>query len=532
MVVENDQLQIKEAFDESVKKESVFDELSNIYDNSASKLFEGEQLDDYHKNIYTILIRILDASLRTGAIDKLESDIKNVKLRYFKCNFASHAVIMKIQEAQYVLMCKYLEKNCIEKAKDMCEGFDESMETYIIERIKNKIPNVVEYENYYAAMLKIDISERMNIEVNKLKFWEGIYNVEHPESFYKLPKEWQSETSLVLKDKSLAKFYRSTYSYFGFIKFFKIRFDPRSDRYKMNLSDVQKLREYVLRPRVIKNIRIIFEEGIEDVHLDLNNVNENCEFSVKLPTTAKTIGGNLFRGSCNISYVDLSNTKIKSIDDATFFNSNLRRIKTPNTLKLIGKNAFANCKDLKDIDLSNTSVKKISRNAFYNSGIKKIKLSNELSTIDIEAFSKCKNLRKLDLTNTSISKVDSGFISDSGVETIKLPNSIDTISFSAFSDCNKLREVDLSNTKVKKIDSYAFFNSNIQNIKLPSTIRKIEYEAFANCKNLRKIDLSNTDLNEVAAYAFYGSGIREVNLPDDDVVIDQTAFVECNKLRK
>ena len=259
MVADNDQLQIKEAYDDKTNTSSIFDEFSNIYDNSASKLFEGEQLDDYHKNIYTILIRILDASIKSGSIEKMETDIKNVKLRYIRCNFASHAVIMKIQEAQYILMCKYLEKNCIEKAKDMCENFDESMETYIIDRIKNKVPNVVEYDNYYAAMLKIDISERMKIEVTKLKFWEGIYNIEYPASFYKLPKEWQTETSLVLKDKSLAKFYRSTYSYFGFIKFFKIRFDPRSDRYKMNLSDVQKLREYVLRPRVIKNIRIIFE---------------------------------------------------------------------------------------------------------------------------------------------------------------------------------------------------------------------------------------------------------------------------------
>lgn len=532
MVVENDQLQIKEAFDEDINKEPLFDEMSNIYDNSASELFEGEKLDDYHKNIYTMLIRILDASIKICNIDRLESDVRNVKVRYFRCNFSSHAVIMKLQEAQYLLMCKYLERNYIEKAKDLCERFDESMEDYIVDRVKTQVPNVVQNDNYYAAMLKIDICERTNIEVNKLKFWEGIFNIEHPESFYKLPKEWQEETALVVKDKSLAKFYKSSYNYFGFLKVFKIRFDPRSEKYKMNLSDVQKLREYVLKPRVIKNIWIIFEEGIENVHLDLNYVNEEIEFSVRLPKTARAIGGTLFRGSANISYVDLSNTRIRTIDESTFLNSNIKRIKTPNSLVIIGDNAFANCQDLKKIDLSKTKVRKISKNAFYNSGIKNIKLSSELNAIDLEAFSKCRNLKKLDLAKTNVSKLDSGVISKSGVEEIKLPSSIDTLSFSAFSDCDKLREVDLSNTKVRKIGAYAFFNSNVQSVKLPPTINKIEYEAFANCKNLRKIDLSNTDVKEVCAYAFYGSGLREVSLPDEEVSIDGTAFVECNKLRK
>ena len=180
MVVENEQLQIKEAFDESINKKPVIDELANIYDNSASDLFEGEQLDDYHKNIYTILIRILDASINLGNVEKLEADIKNVKIRYSRCNFASHAVIMKIQEAQYILMCKYLERNDIEKAKDLCERFDENMEDYIVDRVKCQVPNVVQNNNFYAAMLKIDICERTNIEVNKLKFWEGIFNIEFP----------------------------------------------------------------------------------------------------------------------------------------------------------------------------------------------------------------------------------------------------------------------------------------------------------------------------------------------------------------
>ena len=531
MEEENKDITIKEYEEPITQEVNDFDE-DNIYNNKNSKLFDGEELDDYHKNMFAMLIKVLDASIQKDSTERLEIDLADVKVRYNKCNVFSNAVTSKIQEASYILMCKYLETNNIEKAKDFCENFDSDMEEYIVNRIRMDIPNVVEYENYYAAMLKIDISERVNIEVNSLKFWEGILNIEKPALNYRLPIEWQPDTtSLVVKPKGFLGLYRNSYNYFGFIKVFKIRYSPRSAKNKMNLSDVQKLREYLIKPRVTKHIRIIFEEGIENVYLDLENVNMFCDFSVKLPSTAKTIGGNLFRENVNISKVDLSNTKIEVIDDYTFSNSSLKKIKVPMNLRIIGSSAFANCRDLKKLDFSGTNLEYINRNAFYNSGIKKIKLSDRLSSIELEAFGKCENLKKLDLSSTSITKIDSGFLANSGLKKIKLPEEVSTIDFGAFSDCKDLLELDLSNTNIKKIGAYAFYNSNIESVKLPKTVESIDYQAFAKCSNLRKLDFSKTRLKNISAYAFYNSGITELKMPKEKVEVDEVAFKKCYNLK-
>ncbi len=533
MVVEDKDFAIIEDFssNEQLSQQSNVNN-ENIEISSNLGLLDMENHNDYYKNIFSILINMLDSSILRDNIERLEIDLVEVKQRYLRCDKSSYAVLMKIQEAQYVLMCKYLETRNIEKAKALCEGFDETMEDYIVERVKNNINDFAYDDNYYAAMLKVDICERVNIEVNSLKFWEGILNIEKPSSNYRLPPQWQPDNSLILAPNHSLGFSISSYNYFGFVKVFKIRYNPKSEKNKMNLADVQKLREYLVRPRITKNIRIIFEEGIENIYLDLNNVNILCNFSVKLPSTAKRIGGNLFRENVNISDVDLSGTRIETIEDNTFYNSNIRKLIAPSSLKSIGKNAFANCNELKEVDLSSTRVSKINRNAFYNSGIKKIKVSSELETVDLESFSNCKELKKLDLSNTKITQLDAGFLANSGVRKVKLPNDINGIDFAVFSDCKELKEIDLSNTSIKKIGAYSFFNSNIEKIKLPKTIEEIEYEAFGKCKKLKKIDFGKTNLVKIAPYAFYKSGIKNIKLPKTLKEVSTTSFLECDNLKE
>ena len=532
MAIENEKVNIIEAFTNSSEGENNKFE-DNIYQNSSSVLFKDENIDDYHKNIFAILIMILDNSLAIGKIDGLEQDIKDVLERYNRSSCNSKTVNMKLQQAQYVLMCKYLEAKNFEKAKTLCEKFDETMVDYICERVKLEIPNVVEYGNYYAAMLKIDISERINVDVNSLKFWEGILNIEKPAMNYRLPKEWQPERmGLIVKQDGAIRLSRNYTSRFGFVKVFKIRYDPKSDKNKMNLGDVQKLREYLSRPKVIRHIRIIFDEGIENVYLDLNNVNVLCDYSIKLPSTARSFGGSLFTNNMNISFVDMSNTQIERIDENSFVNSNIKKIKMPEALKVIGSNAFANCKELKKVDLSYSNIEHINKNAFYNSGIKKIKLASNLSSVDLEAFSGCEYLTNIDLSLTQIENVESGIVSKSGIKKIRLPDNIREINFGAFSDCKNLKVVDLSNTQLKRIGAYAFFNSNVEKIILPSTVETVEYEAFARCKNLRKVDFSKTKLKKVAPYAFYNSSVDEVKIPERIIDISENSFLGCKNVKE
>ncbi len=501
-----------------------FESTENDNENKKSQILEE---DVYYKNVFSLLIQILDDNIQSGKVNKMEKALNDVEERYEKCEKKSEAVVMKIQETKYLLMCKYLENKAYEKATHFCNKFDKDMEDYIFNRVKLDIPNVVVHGNYYAAMVKVDISERVNINVKSLKFWEGILNVEKPELNYRLPAYWQPQNGMLLKENNILGIPITSFSYFGFLKVFKIHYDPQSELNNMNLLDIQRLKEYLNRNKVIKNIRIVFEEGIEDVYVDLDSINMFCNISVKLPSTAKTIGGNLFKGNVNISYVDMRKTQIEEIGENTFLNSNLEDIKFPYCLKLIGTNAFANCKNLRKVNLKNTSVRRINRHAFYGAGLKKIKFNSDVGTIELEAFGNCKDLRKLDLSNTGMTRIDSGILEDSGVTKIRLPKKLREIDLCAFSNCKELNEIDLSKTRINNIGPYAFFNSNVSIVRLPNTIKKIGYEAFAKCDNLKKLDLSKTELDTIEGYAFYCSGIKDVKFPKEIKNISETAFKDC-----
>lgn len=516
MELDENQIVIKEAFDTSYidKKQ-----------DSKEKIVENDKFDS---KLFDLLIKMLDSGIELEIIEKLELDIKEAKLKYYSCGYESEEVVNKLQEASYKLMCLYIKNNKIEQANLLCSGFNDDMKKYIMDRIKPSYPNIIVNDNYYVAMLRLEISEGRNIDVRNIKFWEGIYNIEYPDSNYVLPNEWQpTMTSLIPKDNS---FLQKTIN-FGLFRVFRIRFDPTSDRNKMNLEDIQRLKEFLIYKKSCKKIRLSFEEGIEDVIFDLG-VNTNCTFTVQLPSSAKRIGGSFFKFSSNVTSVDLSSTKIEIIEDNTFRNSSIKTIKFPNSLRLIGNNAFYECYDLEEVNLENTNLEKIKSSAFYDSGLRKIKLPNTIQTIDIEAFSNCICLREIDFSKTALNDFNSGLLTNSGINRIKCPEKLRSVNFDTFSECFNLQSIDLSKTNVKRIGSYAFHNSKIKNIKLPNTLKEIEYEAFSGCKDLRIVDLSKTNVEKIGAFAFYNSGVSEIKLPESLKTIDKNAFVGCENLKK
>ena len=516
MELDDNQFVIKEAFDTSI--------INNEQENNNSIVEDGK----FDSKLFDLLIKMLNSGIELEIIEKLELDIKEAKLKYYECGFESEEVVYKLQEASYKLMCLYLKNNKIEQANLLCSGFNDDMKKYIMNRIKPVYPSVVVNDNYYVAMLRLEIGEGRNIDVRSIKFWEGIYNIEYPDSNYVLPNEWQpTVTSLIPKEKS---FLQNTIN-FGLFRAFRIRFDPTSDRNKMNLEDIQKLKEFLIYKKSCKKIRLSFEEGIEEVIFDLG-VSTNCTFTVKLPSTAIRIGGSFFRNSYNVTFVDMSNTHIEIIDDNTFRNSGIRFIKFPNTLRMIGNNAFYQCIYLEDVNLENTILEKIKSSAFSNSGLKRIKLPSTVQSIDIEAFSNCIVLKEIDFSKTFLNDFNSGLLTNSGVNKVKCPKNLKSVSFDVFGECYNLQSLDLSKTNLKKIGSYAFHNSRIRTIKFPNTLKEIDYEAFSGCKDLRVLDLSKTSIEKIGAFAFYNSGVSEIKLPESLKTIDKNAFVGCDNLKR
>ena len=394
--------------------------------NEEDKIVIKESYDDLNINnestnqtvstpLCSILIDMLNSGIEFGFADRLELDIKQARQKYGEIDEKSEEFEIKLQEALYKLMCLYLKDNQIEKAKVLCESFDDKMEQYIFARVKPSYPVIIENDNYYCAMLKVDIAEKRNINVKTLKFWEGIYNIENPSSNYRLPEECQPEiTSLVVKEKAVLGFANK----FNFSKVHIIRFDPSSEKCKMNLYDIQKLKEYLIYKKNVKSIRIVFGEGIEEFDFDLD-IQTNCRFYIKLPSTMRRINGDFFKNNKNIDVLDMYESQIEKIGESTFENSSIKTVKFPKSLTVLGKNAFKDCPYLERIDLLNTKLEFIKQGCFMNSGIKDIKFPSSLRVIEIEAFSGCRELKALDLFNTNVNAIDSGVISDTGLTKIR-----------------------------------------------------------------------------------------------------------------
>ena len=94
----------------------------------------------------------------------------------------------------------------------------------------------------------------------------------------------------------------------------------------------------------------------------------------KLPASVTDIDYYAFYESPAIQSIDLTETKVKSIDDCTFTDCTaLASVKLPSSLTIIGHSAFKGCTALKALDVP-ASVKSIGMDTFSYSGIMDLKL--------------------------------------------------------------------------------------------------------------------------------------------------------------
>ena len=146
--------------------------------------------------------------------------------------------------------------------------------------------------------------------------------------------------------------------------------------------------------------------------------------SVKFPNTLKTIGGAAFNRCSSLRRVclpesvisldkyfpfigtfseckqlieaDLSQTKIKSLDDGTFLGcKKLQKVKLPASLVKIGRYTFQNCTNLTALEL-NEGLKIIECDFMDNKHISILNIPN--SVIHIEDLSRCEHIKTIVLT--------------------------------------------------------------------------------------------------------------------------------------
>ncbi len=266
--------------------------------------------------------------------------------------------------------------------------------------------------------------------------------------------------------------------------------------------------------------------------------------SLKLPSTLKTIGDNVFDSSWDIEKVEI-----------------------PNGVTKIGSNAFCSCDSLKELTIPST-VETIGNHAFEDCAVVSVKIPNGVKEIGEKAFSFCTNLKSITIPK-SVTKIGYGALEGtSSLEKIKvnsknpnyksvknvlfnkkmtelirycaaktgtsytLPESVTKIAYGAF-EYSKNLETFKGSKNLKSIGEEAFFDcENLKKVTNIDSVKTLGKSAFLRCYDLESIKLSN-NITVIPESAFgLCSSLKEITLPNKLTKIETYAFFSCRSLKK
>lgn len=273
----------------------------------------------------------------------------------------------------------------------------------------------------------------------------------------------------------------------------------------------------------------------------------NMSITKSFPNTIRNIGEHAFDGT-NCNKIDLTNVKIKKINDYAFANcASLTEVTISNKITEIGNGAFYNCGKLssvltydnsQNIPVVSFNLNKIGNSAFencgsnlnYNSGfyfylqpslthigdrafynstisdkLGKVTIPNNVEFMGNECFCNCGNITGLEIGSTKLTQISkSAFENCSNLTSISIPQNIDTIGENAFKDCKKLNSCNA--------------NEN-EKFSLPDTIKYIEDSAFYNCNSIGSFTLPTNlkHLGDMCFYFYVGSSTSPIYVKDIEI---------------
>jgi uncharacterized protein YunC (DUF1805 family) len=280
-------------------------------------------------------------------------------------------------------------------------------------------------------------------------------------------------------------------------------------------------------------------------------------FTLKNHSSLKTVGNAAFFSCANLKKVDLSNnTGLTAIGSAVFSNSGgsigsdkftvdlsgcigLTSIQTTSTAST---NVFYNCAEIAIVDLSNTKLTTINASTFSGRAkLETVDLSNctSLTTIGASAFQTCSKLTAIDLDDTALETIGTSAFNASGLTSFVLTNraSLKTIGNTAFSNCDLLATVNLSGCENLTTISNAFSSCAVLdsvNLDGCKVLASIANSAFSGCAALASVKLIGcVALGSIGSSAF--SGCKELDTInfsgcENLVTIYSSAFNNCAKL--
>ena len=197
--------------------------------------------------------------------------------------------------------------------------------------------------------------------------------------------------------------------------------------------------------------------------------------------------------------------EVTKIYDSAFIDCDkIEEMSFPDTLQIIDTKSFSNCSNLKYLDLSNTKVKSIGRTAFNKcTNITEVKAPESLQSVDYYAFEYCSNLVTVYGLNNITYLGSSAFGNCSKLENISL-GKITKIYPYCFTYCTNLKNIEIPET-VTYISEGAFkYCASLEKVIIPSSVISINYEVWTGCPSIQEIRISSSVVS-IGGNCFMGS---------------------------
>lgn len=224
--------------------------------------------------------------------------------------------------------------------------------------------------------------------------------------------------------------------------------------------------------------------------------------NISLPTTISKIEDYAFYES-GIDEIVLP-TSLKSIGAYAFANSKVSHVKFNEALTSLGQYAFYRAMNLTYADLSYTKLTAIADSAFENCiNMKEVIFSQTVTSIGHKAFKECQEIHSIIVHDNIISIGEEAFAGANKASYVSLGRNLKTIGHKAFLNC----------ISVQKMHIYSKHLNNFN----PSN--NVFYNFGKNVDNLKVIF---KDVEYIPEYFFYASGLKEEQANIKQVIIDNT----------
>jgi hypothetical protein len=190
------------------------------------------------------------------------------------------------------------------------------------------------------------------------------------------------------------------------------------------------------------------------------------------------------------------------------------KVAIPRMIEFIREECFFRARFLREVIFeSDSNLKRIDGAAFFDCGLKSVRIPSKVEFIGEECFSFCRSLSEVIFeSDSNLKRIDGRAFSYSGLKSVRIPAKVEFIGENCFYDCESLSEVIFeSDSNLKRIENNAFSSSGLKSVRIPATVEFLGAYCFYYCNSLREV-IFEGKVN-IAKSAFELCTLKSVKVP-------------------